>query len=68
MMDFPIVQYAYDTLLLLQADGRQLVFLKALLHRCADFMGLRVNYQKLQMYPINVSGEWMLQLSCIFWM
>ena len=32
MTDFPIVQYADDTLLLLQADARQLFFLKAPLH------------------------------------
>lgn len=55
--DFPIVQYADDTLMLLQADANQLVFLKALLHSFAESTGLRVNYRKSQMYSINVSEE-----------
>jgi len=36
MTDFPIVQYAGDTLLPLQADARQLFFLKAQLHSLAE--------------------------------
>ena len=43
--DFPIVQYADDMILILQADARQLVFLKALLHSFAESMGLQVNYR-----------------------
>ena len=64
--DFPIVQYADDTLLLLQADARQLVFLKSLLHSFAESTGLRVNYRKSQMYPINVSQEKMVILASTF--
>lgn len=52
--DFPIVQYADDTLMFLQADARQLVFLKAMLHSFAESTGLQVNYRKSQMYSINV--------------
>ena len=44
MADFPIVQYADDMLLLLQADARQHFFLKALLHSFAISIGLHVNY------------------------
>jgi retron-type reverse transcriptase len=64
--DFPIVQYADDTLLLLQADARQLVFLKAILHSFANSTGLQVNYNKSQMYPINVSHEKMTILANTF--
>jgi hypothetical protein len=64
--DFPIVQYADDTLLLLQADARQLVFLKALLHSFAESTGLQVNYRKSQMYSINVSQEKMVRLAGTF--
>jgi hypothetical protein len=64
--NFPIVQYADDTLILLQADARQLVFLKALLHTFAESTGLRVNYMKSQMYPINVSHERMTVLAGTF--
>jgi hypothetical protein len=38
--DFPIVQYADDTLMLLQADATQLVFLKSILHNFAESTGL----------------------------
>lgn len=61
--DFPIVQYAYDTLPFLQADARQLVFLKAMLHSFAESTGLKLNYAKSQMYPINVSPEKMIILA-----
>jgi hypothetical protein len=56
-MDFPIVQYADDTLLLFQADANQLVYLKALLHIFAASTGLHVNYGKSSMIPINMSEE-----------
>jgi hypothetical protein len=66
MTDFPIVQYADDTLLLLQADARQLFFLKALLHNFASSIGLHVNYSKSHMYPINVSQEKLSHLANTF--
>jgi hypothetical protein len=46
MTDFPIVQYADDTLLIMKADAQQLIFLKSLLNSFADSTGLRVNYRK----------------------
>ena len=55
--DFPIIQYADDTLMIMKADSRQLVCLKALLHTFAECTGLKVNYHKSMMIPINVSGE-----------
>jgi len=64
--DFPIAQYADDTLLLLQADARQLFFLKAILHSFAESTGLKVNYRKSQMYPINVTPEKMVLLANTF--
>jgi hypothetical protein len=53
-IDFPIVQYADDTLLLLQADARQLVCLKSLLHTFAKSTGLKINYSMSQMIPIRL--------------
>lgn len=64
--EFPIAQYADDTLLLLQADAWQLVFLKALLHSFAILTDLKVNYGKSQMISINVSNEKMVQLASTF--
>jgi hypothetical protein len=52
--DFPIVQYADDTLLILEAYPRQLFFLRAVLNSFATSTGLKVNYLKSSMYPINV--------------
>jgi len=65
-MDFPIVHYANDTLLLLQADANQLFCLKALLHTFAISTGLHVNYGKSSMIPINVSEERTRHLAATF--
>jgi hypothetical protein len=61
--DFPIVQYADDTLLIMEACLKQLFFLKAILNSFATSTGLRVNYNKSNMYPINVNPEKMEILS-----
>lgn len=61
--DFPIVQYVDDTLLLMQADTRWLFFLKSLLHSFSESTGLKVNYHKSHMYPINVVSEKMIHLA-----
>jgi len=55
--DFPIVQYADDTLLIMEADVNQLVLLKGLLDIFALSTGLTVNYSKSSMYPINVHPD-----------
>jgi hypothetical protein len=39
----------------MQADARQLFFLKSLLITFAEATGLHVNYKKSQMLPINIS-------------
>jgi hypothetical protein len=53
--DFSIIQYADDTILILEACPRQLFFLKAMLNSFADSTWLHVNYNKSNIYPINVS-------------
>jgi hypothetical protein len=55
--DFPTVQYADDTLLILQACPMQLLALKDLLQSFAAATGLKVNYDKSCLLPINVSGD-----------
>jgi hypothetical protein len=64
--DFPIVQYADDTLLIMEADARQLFFLKGILHSFSESTGLRVNYRKSQIIPINVVPEKMKILANTF--
>jgi hypothetical protein len=61
--DFPIVQYADDTLLIMQADARQLFCLKAILNSFAASTGLVVNFEKSLLVPINVSNEKMMILA-----
>jgi hypothetical protein len=55
--DFPIIQYAYDTLLIMEACPQQLCVLKALLNTFADSTWLKVNYAKSSMVPINLSED-----------
>jgi hypothetical protein len=52
--DFPILQYADDTLIFMEGCARQLVFLKSLLQTFAASTGLKVNYSKSMMIPINI--------------
>jgi hypothetical protein len=53
--DFPIIQYADETLLVMEACNIQLLALKALLHTFGESIGLKVNYAKSIMVPINTS-------------
>lgn len=55
--DFPILQYANDTLIIAEGDARQLFFLKSLLNSFSMSTGLKVNYQKTMLVPINISNE-----------
>jgi hypothetical protein len=54
--DFPIVQYANDTLLIMQACPQQLLVLKNLLKIFVDATGLRVNYSKSCLLPVNIDA------------
>lgn len=64
--DFPILQYADDTLIFMKANARQLFFLKALLNSFAEFSGLKVNFQKSMTVPTNVDEDKMNILSNTF--
>lgn len=57
--DFPILQYvdSDDTLIFMQGDESQLVFLKNLLHSFGESTGLKVNSEKSFMVPINVQEQ-----------
>jgi len=55
--DFPILQYADDTLIFLNGDLNELNSLKDILSTFADSTGLRVNFDKSLMIPINVFDE-----------
>lgn len=55
--DFPILQYADDTLVILEGCEIQLQHLKAILQDFAASTGLKVNYGKSMMIPINMSED-----------
>ncbi|XP_071677070.1 uncharacterized protein [Lolium perenne] len=64
--DFPIVQYVDDTLLIIPADLAQIVALKDVLHNFTLSTGLKINYHKSSMVPINVPAEDMKVLAEAF--
>ena len=64
--DFPMIQYVDDTLVIMEACGRQLWTLKALLHTFGESTGLRVNYSKSMIVPINTSDQKMQHLARTF--
>ena len=51
--DYPIIQYADDTLLIVPADARILFNLKGLLRSFSDSIGLHVNFQSF-LVPVNI--------------
>jgi hypothetical protein len=64
--DFPIVQYADDTLLVMEACPRQLQNLKELLHIFSSYTRLKVNYNKSLMVPLNLEEGKLAELAQVF--
>lgn len=64
--DFPVVQYADDTLVFMEGDPCQLLFLKSVLNSFADATGLKVNYRKSMMLLINMTDQRMDHLARTF--
>lgn len=55
--DYPVIQYADDTILILPADIEVMRIIKGLLDSYARATGLKINYNKSQMIPINIANE-----------
>ena len=64
--DYPIIQYADDTLIILPADRQQLLALKDMLLVFSQSTGLDVNYHKSFIIPINVENAVMTELASAF--
>jgi hypothetical protein len=64
--DFPILQYADDTLLILPGDAKTLFNLKGLLRPFSDSTGLHVNFSKSFLVPINMTAPRTLHLANTF--
>lgn len=61
--DYPIVQYTDDTLIIMPGDAVQLMTLKGLLRTFADSTGLKVNYDKSSLVPLNMDHDRALHLA-----
>jgi hypothetical protein len=64
--DFPIIQYADDALLILPAELDQVLALKKVLNDFSPSTGLKVNFHKSSMVPINVPQDRMQLLAEAF--
>ena len=64
--DYPIIQYADDTLIILPAKEPQLLALKGMLLLFSKSTGLHVNYHKSSMLPINVDSVEIARLASVF--
>jgi hypothetical protein len=53
----PVIQYADDTIMIMRASQRELLSLKALLETFAQSTGLRVNFSKSCLVPVNMTQE-----------
>ena len=65
-IDFSIVQYAHDTLIIMEGCSSQHMELKQILQIFAMWSGLMVNYSKSVMVPINDSEDHMTSLAADF--
>jgi hypothetical protein len=64
--DFPIIQYADDTLLIMPADKVQILALKDVLNKVSMSTGLKINFWKSHMVPINVPADLIDDLAADF--
>ena len=64
--DFPVVQYADDTILVMQACPVQAARMKAILEDYATSIGLKINFQKSTLIPINIDHRRACELAGVF--
>ena len=63
--NYPIIQYADDTIIIFPAVDEQLVALKNMLAVFQQSTGLKVNFAKSSMIPLNISNEEALRLATL---
>lgn len=64
--DFPVIQHANDTLVIMEGDPNQLFFLKSVVNTFAESTGLKVNYRKSMILPINLTEKMLDHLARTF--
>jgi hypothetical protein len=53
--DFPVVQYANDTFIIMPACSQQVLVIKDILEKYATSTGLKIKFHKSSLVPINPS-------------
>lgn len=64
--DYPVIQYADDTIVIMPADVTQAMRMKQIMQDYAVSVGLRFNFQKSTLIPVNTSGEHASMLAGVF--
>jgi len=64
--DYPVVQYAHDTILVMHACPVQATRMKSILEDYAASVGLKINFHKSTLIPINLDQQRALHLAHIF--
>jgi hypothetical protein len=64
--DFPIIQYADDTILIMKASQTKLHCLKGILEGFSQSTGLKVNHAKSCLVPLNLTPEKAVILAGVF--
>ena len=65
-MDFLVIQYVDDTIVIMPANTVQVVRMKEILDTYAQSMGLHINYHKSVMIPINTPHKMATETAEIF--
>ena len=65
-MDYPVIQYADDTILAMPACPQQAAVIKGILVDYASSISLRINFRKSMLIPINLSDETALAFANFF--
>jgi hypothetical protein len=63
---FPILQYADDTLIILEDDAREVLFPRSLLNTLSASIGLKFNFNRSMIVPINLIEEKLNHLALTF--
>lgn len=64
--DYPVIQYADDTLILMLADPQQASNIKNILSDYTMSIGLRINFNKSTLVPINCTDQLCTEIAEIF--
>jgi hypothetical protein len=54
-VDFPVIQYANDTLVIMPVDNAQLRIMGDILEQYAQSTSLKINFHKSSLVPINIA-------------